>query len=77
MITQYCLSLMGYKQNLGKELDKTSAWFLVAIVVLAAIAITLFAAIALFCIYKGMNFSGNYSWAQGQWTPSLWIECKR
>jgi hypothetical protein len=71
------LNANGYLAKKIKDKENNSAWFLVAVFVLAVFGVGLVGAIALYCISKGMQFSGNWNWANGQWTPSVWIECKK
>lgn len=56
-------------------LVRYDGWFLVAMVVLLAIAATVATALAVWCLtVKGGSFTGRWEW--GQWYVSVWAECR-
>jgi hypothetical protein len=69
---------IGYRVSdlVDSQSEENSAWFLVALVVLAAFGLALIPAMFMFCVSRGMQFSGSWQWAHGHWTPAIWLECK-
>lgn len=62
------------KNKFDDAIVRCDAWFIVLLAVLLAIAFTLFAAIATWCVvYKGKHFTGNWEWHK--WGVSLDVQC--
>ncbi|EMF0060919.1 hypothetical protein C656_13145 [Enterococcus hirae 57-03-H11] len=61
------------EQNISLTEDKV-VWYVVAIAILLLLAITIVGAAVLYCLTKGKNFTGSWSYVNGN--GSVRLGCK-
>lgn len=60
-------------QNINLAEDQV-VWYTIAIAILLLLAVTIVAACVLYCLTKGKNFTGSWSYVNGQ--GSVKLGCK-
>lgn len=64
----------GIKTRIDNAIVRYDGWFLVFAAVLLALAFTIIAGMAIWCVvYKGKKFTGDWKWSI--WGVKLKVEC--
>lgn len=65
----------GMKTRIDNAIVKYDGWFLVFLAVLLALAFTILAGMAIWCVvYKGKHFTGDWHWEK--WGVSVDVKCE-
>ena len=63
------------KTRIDNAIVKYDGWFLVFLAVLLALAFTILAGMAIWCVvYKGKHFTGDWHWKK--WGVSVDVKCE-